>query len=73
MCHTLRMLLSTESPKQILTKICDVCGAELNDSAQLSAHQSEKHRKSYCGPCKAEFNTQKELDEHVKKEHGIKT
>lgn len=67
------MLLSTESPKQILTKICDACGAELNDNAQLSAHQSEKHRKSYCGPCKAEFNTQKELDEHVKKEHGIKT
>ena len=57
----------------MLTKICDVCGEQLNDSAQLSAHQSEKHRKSYCGPCKTEFNTQKELDEHVKKEHGITT
>jgi hypothetical protein len=72
MLHTLRMLLSSESLKQILTKTCDVCGAELNDSAQLSAHQSEQHRKSFCGPCKAEFNTQRELYEHVKKEHGIK-
>ncbi len=59
------------STNKIVKKICDECGAQLDDNAQLSVHLREQHRKPYCGPCRTEFKSQEELEEHVRKQHGV--
>ncbi|HYA84862.1 MAG TPA: C2H2-type zinc finger protein [Candidatus Bathyarchaeia archaeon] len=54
-----------------MAKVCDECGMQFNDNAELGVHMRQNHQKFYCGVCRKEFDNEVELKNHVKNIHGL--
>jgi transposase-like protein len=54
-----------------VAKVCDVCGMQFKDNAELGVHMRQNHQKFYCGVCRKEFDNEVELKNHVKTIHGL--
>jgi hypothetical protein len=54
-----------------MAKVCDECGMQFKDNAELGVHMRQNHQKFYCGVCRKEFDNEVELKNHVKTIHGL--
>jgi hypothetical protein len=52
-------------------KVCDECGMQFKDNAELGIHMRQNHKKFYCGVHKKEFDNEVEFQYHLKTIHGI--